>query len=646
MSIQILDIVLYAEGREPRVLSLRPGKLNIITGDSGTGKSALIDIVDYCLGSGSYNIPHGIMRRTVDWYALRLTDGNAEHFVARKAPGEGRATTTDAHYLTGLSIEIPCHDQLAVTTNINAIMERIELVTGIGSNRHEPPEGRTRASLSATIRHALAYVFQPQTEISQPGFLFHGQSDTWVAQAIKDTFPYFLGAVDEDHVELIATLKALRRQLRAKEVEFTRANFLASEDAVSGIVAEARDVGLISPDFAASSFEEGVLALKNASLSTSFENVAAIASEVDQAEMMRLEGERQVLRGRLHYTNDELQAIAALRKEEGGFANEAMEQVARLESLSLLAAGDSACPLCAQALPGRVPAVEELNAELDRASQQLGDVRRHTPGLDALLEEKARELESLKAALRENWSALEAVRASDSRLQDIRDLSSRRAHVLGRISLTLEALPKRYDTSGLEQEINELRSKITRLDLELGDEAVRDRVDSIMSRLGERMTRWAKFLEMEHSGVTFRLDAKRLLVIADSDAGPIPMNQMGSGANWLGCHLITHLALHDWFVRKARPVPRFLFLDQPSQVYFPAEKPRNVNTVDAQDEDRLAVVRIFTLVRNIVEELSPRMQVIITEHADIDEPWYQDAVVERWRNGAALVPQEWDEVDS
>ena len=83
MSIQILDIVLYAEGWGPRILSLKPGKLNIITGDSSTGKSALIEIVDYCFGSGSFNIPHGIMRRTVEWYALRLTDGTAQHFVAR-----------------------------------------------------------------------------------------------------------------------------------------------------------------------------------------------------------------------------------------------------------------------------------------------------------------------------------------------------------------------------------------------------------------------------------------------------------------------------------------------------------------------------------------------------------------------------------
>lgn len=44
MSIQILDIVLYSTQGARRVLSLRPGEMNIITGDSKTGKSALISM--------------------------------------------------------------------------------------------------------------------------------------------------------------------------------------------------------------------------------------------------------------------------------------------------------------------------------------------------------------------------------------------------------------------------------------------------------------------------------------------------------------------------------------------------------------------------------------------------------------------------
>lgn len=97
------------------------------------------------------------------------------------------------------------------------------------------------------------------------------------------------------------------------------------------------------------------------------------------------------------------------------------------------------------------------------------------------------------------------------------------------------------------------------------------------------------------------------------------MDRMGSAANWIGCHLMAHLALHAWFVKKSRPVPRFPFLDQPSLAYFPAERDAEGAMDDLKDEDRRAVVRMFELVRDIVKELCPGLQVIVTEHADIQE---------------------------
>lgn len=641
MSIQILDIVLYAEGHEPRVLSLQLGKVNIITGDSKTGKSALIEIVDYCLGSGSFNIPRGVIHDHVKWYALRLTDGDAQHFIARKAPVAGRSSTVEAFYATAAELDIPALEQISATTNIDAIMQRIELVTGIGLNRHNPGEGFTRPSLAANIRHALAYVFQPQTEISQPGFLFHGQSDTWVAQAIKDTFPYFLGAVEEQHVEKSARLKELRRELRAKEGELSRAASLMGEGSVAALITQARHVGLLQEDYVSSSYMADVQVLRQATSVTASDASAAMAVVNDHREMNSLSEERQRLRGELHRLNDELQAMASLRKDESAYAVEADEQVARLQSIGLLEEGEHECPLCSQNLPDRIPSVDELHQELTRASEQLAAVRRHTPGLDALIAEKIGELNFIKAELKTNWTSLEVLRNVDEQLVHQRDEASRRAHVLGRVSVMLESIADAPDTTAQEIRISEIKLQIGQLETELSDETTRERVESILSRMSDQMTRWATYLEMEHAGVPFRLDAKRLTVIADSEGGPIQMNHMGSGANWLGCHLIAHLALHDWFVRKARPVPRFLFLDQPSQVYFPAEAQRDVNAVDTEDEDRLAVIRMFGLIQNIVEELSPRFQVIITEHADINEPWYQSAVVERWRHGHALIPLDW-----
>ena len=539
---------------------------------------------------------------------------------------------------------LPEARDLSATTNIDSVVERLTAVVGIGLNLHEPPAGQTRDPLAAKLRHALAFVFQPQNEISQPGFLFHKQSDNWVAQSIKDTLPYFLGAVDDQFVAKKAKLKDLRRQLRDRERALARLEAIAG-DGLGGagpLVSEARDAGLLPGDSVPSTWEEAVAELRAAMSASPEDQLARYEESTAQAELMRLSSERIRLREQLRRQQDELGAMRSLLDDEGRYSTEATEQVSRLSSLGIFApAEEGCCPLCEQPTGNRVPSPAQLQSELRRASQQLGGVARHTPGLEALAVEQEARVAATRRGLRENRAAQEALRRSDDRLAGLRDAAARRAHVLGRISLFLETLPQVADSSALRREIAALASEIERLEADLSNERLQERMDSILSVIGRRLSEWAERLELEHSGNPFRLDIRKLQIVADAEAGPIPMDRMGSGANWLGCHLIAHLAIHSWFVKKGRPVPRFLFLDQPSQVYFPAERDVDGSMAVLEDEDRVAVIRLFELIRDVVAELNPGLQVIITEHADITEDWYQAAVVERWRRGAALIPAEW-----
>jgi hypothetical protein len=102
------------------------------------------------------------------------------------------------------------------------------------------------------------------------------------------------------------------------------------------------------------------------------------------------------------------------------------------------------------------------------------------------------------------------------------------------------------------------------------------------------------------------------------------------------------LAEHEPSPRqKGRPVPRFLFLDQPTQVYYPPERDVEGRLDVLDDEDSTAVRRMFALLFQVVEELAPQFQVIFTDHADIDDERFQAAIVERWRRGPKLIPHSW-----
>ncbi len=644
LSIQLLDIVVYSTAGDRRIVSLHPGEMNIITGDSKTGKSALISIVDYCLGSSECSVPAGVIRNSVAWYGLRIADGLEEHFIARRSPPPGATTSSDAYYRVGSSIAVPAAEELAGITNISAVIDRLNRVVGIGINIHEPPEGQTRQPISANLRHALAFVFQPQNEISQPGHLFHKQSDNWVAQTIKDTLPYFLGAVDDDFVAQKARLKDLRRRLRDRERKLERLEAIAGEGlgGAAELISELRDVGLIDEEVDPTDWQEAVQILKSAATATPGEQLSRYEETVDQTELVRLNEKRAHLRDELKRLQHELDAMQSLHSEEGGFARETKEQISRLSSLGLFThTNEECCPLCDQPTPKELPKSEDLQKEIRRAAEQLENVAKHTPGLEALILDQQARVQESRRLLRENWARLEAIRQSDDRLQEFRDYSARRAHVLGRLSMYLDSLPQVANTSELRTEVEQLKSEISGLEDVLSDDKIRERLESILSVIGKWQTAWSERLDLEHQGNPFRLDVRKLQVVADTDSGPIQMKQMGSGANWLGCHLIAHLALHRWFVQKDRPVPRFLFLDQPSQVYFPAERDVDGTGALLDDEDRIAVTKIFKLIWDVLQALGGQFQVIVTEHADLAEDWYQSAVVERWRNGEALIPRNW-----
>ena len=116
---------------------------------------------------------------------------------------------------------------------------------GIRENIHEPKEN-TRDPLKANIRHGIIFTFQQQSEIISNRFLFHNQNEQFRPQAIKDTLPYFLGAVKDDYVEKKAELNRLQRQYHKSKRNLVEYESLGGEGATRAkkIFSEAQDLGM------------------------------------------------------------------------------------------------------------------------------------------------------------------------------------------------------------------------------------------------------------------------------------------------------------------------------------------------------------------------------------------------------------------
>jgi Protein of unknown function (DUF3732) len=139
-----------------------------------------------------------------------------------------------------------------------------------------------------------------------------------------------------------------------------------------------------------------------------------------------------------------------------------------------------------------------------------------------------------------------------------------------------------------------------------------------------------------------------LTITIDRPDRPVPMNRTGGGENHLAYHLSALLALHMFAVKNKCPIPRFLLIDQPTQVYFPSEQVYKDVGGSVQktktDADLDAVRRMFEILLRFTQQDVPGFQLIVTEHANLSDKWFQDTLVEEsWTKPPALVPEDWQD---
>lgn len=638
---QIRELVIYAYNGKVRHLPFELGKVNIITGKSKSGKSVVGDIIDYCLGGESCNIADGVVRDNVAWYGLLLQFEHERVFVARKNPDKGQQTTGFCYIEVGEKIEVPKVCDFVSNTNVSGIEEELTKRIGISENLYTPPEGQSRLPLAANIRHALYYCFQGQDEIAAKNFLFHHQSDDFITQAIKDTSAYFLGAISEEALAMENERSILKRRLilEKRKLEENRNLMGGGSDRAISLIAEARQVGLLDEkvqiDYQNYQNYQEMFSILQATMNWTPNNV------VHSDGMDRL----TFLQSRLQEMRDEFSEIGInidnAKKfigETTGYFSEAQHQRMRLESIGLFEQLDfnpDKCPLCSGVLEQPLPSVEMIKASIVNLDKSIANVTREQPKLRLYIDNLEQERENKREEIRLLEAEIDGIYQQEEERIRLRDINARRGKVVGRISLWVESVKNDTESEKQEQIVKKIEKRIEEIDNILDRESVEERKQSALSRIQEDMTKWAKELQLEHCDNPYRLDMNKVTVVVDKPERPVPLKQLGSGSNWVGVHLISYFALQHFFINANRPVPRFLFLDQPSQVYFPSE-------MDEKQIDWNEVDKMYQFIINRTNEAKGKLQVIIVDHADLKDDFFRKFVCEDWwSSDDNLVPRDW-----
>jgi hypothetical protein len=304
--------------------------------------------------------------------------------------------------------------------------------------------------------------------------------------------------------------------------------------------------------------------------------------------------------------------------------------------------------MCGQPLGDRTaPTHQAVARALERSGRRIELAQRDRPRIERARNELLAQRQVLRDEARDVDRSLDLLATQDDLASSSRNTINVQSFVRGRIAQYLDVIEDTGDEEleTLRRQASDLERVVEDLAQALDAEAVRSRTTSLLRTISRQMTAWAQVLGLEHAEDGVQIDIDRLTIVADTPGGPAYMDrgEIGSGMNWVGYHLTAYLALQDFFIRHSRPVPRFIVLDQPSQAFFPRDRDVGGDLEELTDTDRENTRRLYELVYNVVEGLDGRLQVIALDHADFEDEWFAGSVVQRWRDGDALIPSEWSD---
>lgn len=640
---QINKIVLYSNSGQTRELPFRLGKVNIITGESKSGKSAIIEIINYCLASSGCDIPEGIIRDTVSYFSIYITFNDGEVvFIARENPNvKGIQASTTVCLKRGIGEDLPLLEDINSNINIDTLKDFLTRKIGISENLHMP-DSLTREPLKANFKHSRFYCYQPQYLVADPHQLFYNQNKEFVPQSIKDTLPYFLGAINEESLLLESEITQLKKLLNRLNREKRESDKIKSEGVSQAysLIEEAKEIGILEKNTNPTTQKEAYNFLND----VANWDYQPLEVKGENSGIKELIDKRAELRTELGKISDNKKAATDYLKSSFGYSTEAKQQEIRLESINLykkdIDINASLCPLCESELSSSLPTIENINNSLISIQNDLKLTKAESPRIQSYIDSVDGKYNDVETELKKIEKSITALYIENEKARTIRDLNIRRGKIIGRASLFLESIDVELETENIDSKIENLKSKILELEKSIDSENEKEKLLSILNKINLQMSKWVEGLDVEYEDNPIRFDLNRLTMFIDTDIKPIALAQIGSGANWVAYHLLIVFALHKHFIQNNRPVPRFIIIDQPTQVYYPPEKSSDLIEVSS---DEIAVSKMFDFMHKVVSSLSPNLQVIITDHAYLkNNDNFKDSVIEIWRDGLKLVPLDWE----
>ncbi|MDD3854237.1 DUF3732 domain-containing protein [Sulfurimonas sp.] len=643
MQFKIEKIILILKDNDKREIEFHKG-VNIIAGKSQTGKSALIDIIDYCLFSSMCTIPKGIIYDSVNIYCLVLWVNGKRLILARKKFDDIENGGKSKIFVYEINQEFndnKINNEFFIQNKNKFISEEQFKNYHIKNILNIPIESQKLDDLNDSVlsfRSMTSFMFQHQNLMASKFALFYRLDSFTRAKQTQRDFKLFMNINNLESIQREEALEAIKKQLKRieKEEKFFNEKFanllrILREDCINfyALLGNSQSKILQITEFN----ENDILEYNNILEDI---NNYILESNIPE-ELEKLKSIRDASFIKYNKLRMQLGDIQTYENE--------LSSTRQIFEIDIKDKHNLNCPLCGILHDSNN---EQYEKAKNKIKSELSEINLIPPKIIEQKNKLEDELKKYKQKYEEENSKYFSIRNTYQHIVSQEDKKEKLLELKSKIKSNQQILKDFKIFNNKEKE--ELLQKQKNLQDELAGFNFETTLKQVEVKIAEYINEIINNgLELEKSlgDANLYFNIEEFSLFQNFKSKRIYLSEMGSGSNWLNCHIALMLGLHKYIALNNSKIPSFIFFDQPSQVYFPSEEDINKSKIDENKESDLTTVKnIFrNIIKNIEEinsnkNVNSQIQLLITDHYSTDEEWFTKHIIKdgEWINGKKLVP--------
>lgn len=622
----INKLILWQKDGKRRELKFLENKVNVITGDSGTGKSEIISIIEYCLFSSEVDITEVKINDNVLWYGINFTINENIYTIARYRIEDNEPS--DKYFFSPLG-KIPTHEEIEPNSAAETIKPIIETEFGVTEKTVFHYGGKNISPGSKiSFKYFLMFCILSGDIISSSRGFFDTKNDLRNQEALDRIFDLVTKIKSEEDMALSDELDKQKKSLSSLERKRDKENAMLESfnKQVHLLVKQAANLGMLEVNDTNNDF---LLSELNR-IKSSFNQIVKVDdSRVEELnDLLKQRNGKISLKRKLLTFNNEFDLYLKL-------ANQEKENLLSAEKFT----NEFNRVL-------DIPEVNLLKAQLDYELSEIKKVSKSKTKIVSKINRQVIKLETEIVALNEKVDLLnrDIVRSNE--------IFQKQLRFVGQLEVILSQMEEAKAVDDYTNQINQLNDAIEALENILVD--YKEKKAEIIQLINEIIQNYLDFVgpsfedyngykaDFDHKSKSLRLREPKSL----------KHNKVGSSSNHMFLHLCLFLGLQDFFIRNdSRYIPSWLVLDQPSRPYYGGDgSSKELGKGDGSKDHRTDEAKINKMLELLVyfsniinEDYKKNFQIIMLEHIPVSTWEKDDALnkkihlVEEFRDGNALV---------